>query len=81
MPTDDELIAAFIATKGVTRLPKSASSDIDWRHQIKRHHTDKGLVTHHGPHPDATPVRQIAAIDHADRAWFVNEHGEVVGHI
>lgn len=72
MPTDDELIRDFIARKGITKLAKTDRTDIDWRHQIKRHHTEGAPVTR-SPQVDLSS----AVEDHAGNVWYTNVAGEV----
>lgn len=73
--TDEEMIAAFLKTKGATKVPASAKSDIDWKHQIKRHHTEGEPVTFT---PKATGYTQSIVTDHRGHEWRVNEHGEPI---
>jgi hypothetical protein len=70
---ENDLIAAFIAKRGVTRVPVGEAalghlSGRDWRAAVR---APRGVAE-----VDPSTQRRVAAIDHLGREVWVNGHGE-----
>lgn len=73
--TDAEKIAAFIATRGVKKIPANHGTmghltRYDWANKVRGEPTTDELIAQ----------RRVASVDHAGREVIVNGLGEIVSY-